>query len=306
MNALYKLGVRVDRRRSRWFVQGRGYVCAASRFLATQHTATIWRLTMSRSRAQRLAIVGILGASACLTGCGLGLAGIDASTTIPDALNQLAQAAAADPTLSQLTVGDVVQGFQQYIQQFTSGTAAYLGSTPELTTDQQTQLQNLQGQLDRGEITQQEFAQQVQAVIGDAAAGRAFAGMDMLGGPFPVNPCLASPTSFSSPMRNASKRRTFSRACMTTSRHYAKAPWTRSRRCSPRINSHSSRRLKRRRRPAAGPTVGPWGRRRIQMPYRRTPTPHRRICMRRRPLWIRTRPSTPGWMGGLRSPTRFN
>lgn len=115
------------------------------------------------------------------------MTGITPDTTIPDALAALAQAAGQDTTLNQLTIGDVVQAFEQYASQVSAGTTAGTAPTP-LTQDQQTQLEDLQGQLDRGEITPNEFAQQVHDLIGDVAPGMAFAGMGMMGGPFREGP----------------------------------------------------------------------------------------------------------------------
>jgi Spy/CpxP family protein refolding chaperone len=118
------------------------------------------------------------------SGCGTG---ITADTTVSDALSLLAQVAGQDATLSQLTVGDLVQGFQDYASQFATGATA--GAPPaSLTAEQQAQLEDLQGQLDRGEITPEEFAQQVHDLIGDLAPGYAFAGREMMGGPFPAGP----------------------------------------------------------------------------------------------------------------------
>jgi len=67
------------------------------------------------------------------SGCGTG---IMADTTVSDALSLLAQVAGQDATLSQLTVGDLVQGFQDYASQFATGATA--GAPPaSLTAGQQ-------------------------------------------------------------------------------------------------------------------------------------------------------------------------
>jgi Spy/CpxP family protein refolding chaperone len=137
------------------------------------------------SRALQCGVVAAsIGIAGILPGCGgLDLSGITGSTSLSDALNQLSQQVAADPTLSQLTVSDVVQGFEQYAQQFQGP-----GGSPALTADQQAQLESLQSQLDSGAITLADFSQQVQALIGDVAPGRAFAGRGMMGGPFGGDP----------------------------------------------------------------------------------------------------------------------
>lgn len=151
---------------------------------------------MSRAFRHGTVAAGLVGLTGILTGCTTTLT---ADATLSDALSSLAQAVAADPTLNQLTVSDLVQGFEAYTNQVvTSGAASGLADAntampPEpspLTADQQAQLEDLQGQLDRGEITQEQFAQQVQALIGDAAPGYAFAGTDMLGGAFPGDPVM--------------------------------------------------------------------------------------------------------------------
>ena len=129
---------------------------------------------MKRRILQCGSVFASLAALALFGGCG-----ITADTTIADALRQLAQGADNDPTLSKMTVGDLVQGFEDYAGQFGGP-----GCMSALSADQLTQLQDLQGQLDRGEITPEEFAQHVQEIIGDIAPGYAFAGMGMMGGPF--------------------------------------------------------------------------------------------------------------------------
>jgi len=120
-------------------------------------------------------------------------AGITADTTLADAAEQLAQLVAADPTLSQLTIGELATAYQSYLTELLSGTAAttdstgvaglmtrsgHQGSRPpglgrdpsSLTSDQLTQLQSLKDQLSAGEITEDEFVTQVQAILGDDAS----------------------------------------------------------------------------------------------------------------------------------------
>jgi Spy/CpxP family protein refolding chaperone len=141
---------------------------------------------MNRKRfGVRMVFAGLIAMA--LTGTMGGCMEITADTTISEALNLLAQAASNDPTLNQLTVGDLVQGFLAYVNGL--GADGQQGATvSSLTSDQITQLEELQRQLDSGEITQQEFAQQVHDLVGDVAPGRAFAGMGMMGGPFPEPP----------------------------------------------------------------------------------------------------------------------
>ncbi len=151
---------------------------------------------MSRAFRYGTVVAALVGLAGIVTGCATTLT---ADTTLSGALSSLAQAVAADPTLNQLTVSDLVQGFEAYANQVVTdgaaagaadGNAAMPPETPPLTADQQAQLEDLQGQLDRGEITQEQFAQQVQTLIGDASPGYAFAGTDMLGGPFLGDPVM--------------------------------------------------------------------------------------------------------------------
>jgi Spy/CpxP family protein refolding chaperone len=118
-------------------------------------------------------MIAIAGVGA---GCGSGITG---DMTLSEALSALSDTVASDPVLNQLTVSDLVQGFQDFAQQ-TAGD----GLTAQLTSDQQAQLEDLQNQFDNGDITAEEFADQVMDIIGDVAPGHAFAGRGMLGGPF--------------------------------------------------------------------------------------------------------------------------
>ena len=111
---------------------------------------------------------------------------VDPNQSISQALTQLAQTAAQVPALNQLTVSDLVAGFQQYADQL--GSVSTAAAPVQLTSDQQQQLEGLQAQLDSGQITQQEFATQVDNIIGDAAPTAAFGGFGFGGGPFAQTP----------------------------------------------------------------------------------------------------------------------
>jgi Spy/CpxP family protein refolding chaperone len=128
----------------------------------------------------------VLGAAGVLAGCGssIDLSGISGSTPLPDALNQLAGQVAADPVLRQLTVSDVVQGFEDYATGASGGM---------LTSDQQSQLADLQSQLDSGEITLEEFTQGVEDLMGDMGSGHGGPGHGMMGGPFPGRGMMGGP-----------------------------------------------------------------------------------------------------------------
>jgi len=98
-------------------------------------------------------------------GCGKN---ITADTTLAELLNQI-------------TVGDVVNAFQQFV----SAIAAHHGGFgPQLTDDQRKQIEALQSQLDAGTITQDDFVKQVQTIIGDAMPNEPFVGFGFFGGPF--------------------------------------------------------------------------------------------------------------------------
>jgi Spy/CpxP family protein refolding chaperone len=75
-------------------------------------------------------------------------------------------------TLNQLTVADLVAGFQQFLGQL--GQTPTTGSQAGLTPEQQQQVQGLQGQLDSEEITEDAFATQVHGILGDAASTQTF------------------------------------------------------------------------------------------------------------------------------------
>ena len=111
---------------------------------------------------------------------------VDPNQSISQALTQLAQTAAQVPALNQLTVSDLVAGFQQYADQL--GSVSTAAAPVQLTSDQQQQIEGLQAQLDNGQITQQEFATQVDSIIGNTAPTAAFGGFGFGGGPFAHTP----------------------------------------------------------------------------------------------------------------------
>lgn len=124
-------------------------------------------------RRSTLVAVGILVSGsliASMIGCGVGILPTDT----------LAQAAAKIPMLNQITVGDVVQGFQDFVTQMQAAHEA----RASLTTEQIAQVEDLQAQLDAGQITAEDFEAKVQGVLGDAAPALAFGGFRFFGGPF--------------------------------------------------------------------------------------------------------------------------
>src|SRR5262245_61551021 len=98
-----------------------------------------------------------IGVTSCALGglvlLSAGCAGnINPNESVAQLLAQLAQKAQNSPMLNQLTVGDLVAGYQQFASQLGQGN----GGTPSaagLNTDQQQQLQALRAQLDSGQIT---------------------------------------------------------------------------------------------------------------------------------------------------------
>jgi hypothetical protein len=84
--------------------------------------------------------------------------------TTPDATQVMA--------LNQLTVADLVAGFQQFLSDL--GQTPTTGSQAGLTSEQLQQIQGLQGQLDSEEISEEAFATQVHSLVGNAGSTSAF------------------------------------------------------------------------------------------------------------------------------------
>lgn len=127
-----------------------------------------------RGPSWNLCCVLLLTTGLAAGGCGTGLA--------PNApLNEAAQ---TDP-LNQVTVGDLVEGFQEFRGELLGAREGHAGRPApfDLTAEQRNQIEELQGRLDAGEITPDEFLQQVRGLIGDAAPRQAFAGFDFFGEP---------------------------------------------------------------------------------------------------------------------------
>jgi Spy/CpxP family protein refolding chaperone len=110
-----------------------------------------------------------------ISGCS---GGLDPNTTVAQALSILAQNAAQVPALNQITVSDLIAGFQQ----FAGGMG--MAQLPSLTADQVQQIQDLQAQVDQGQITQADFATQVNSIIGATLPAGMMANLDVCGGPF--------------------------------------------------------------------------------------------------------------------------
>jgi len=133
--------------------------------------------------SRKIRVLVALSTGALLILASGGCAGnVDPNQSIAQALTQLAQTAAQVPALNQLTVSDLITGFQQYANQF--GQVAAAGQQTSLTSEQQQQIEDLQGQLDSGQITQQEFATQVNGLIGSTDPNVASGGFCVCAGPF--------------------------------------------------------------------------------------------------------------------------
>lgn len=139
---------------------------------------------MSLKAVRKITVVLVGGMAAlAVSSCAGNFTG---NETIAQALGQLAQGASQIPALNQMTVNDLVAGFQQFVDQV--GQGQRMGPMASLTADQQQQIQDLQAQLDAGQITQQQFADKVHSIIGDALPADAFVGFGFMGGPFAQGP----------------------------------------------------------------------------------------------------------------------
>jgi Spy/CpxP family protein refolding chaperone len=110
----------------------------------------------------------------------VGVAGCNSGIT-PDLT--LAEAAARIDIFNQLTVGDVIEGFQTFVDNVASNRGGF-GFGVGLDDEQRVAIEGLQQQLDAGEIDRDEFSTQVRDVLGDAAPQLAFGGFQFFGGPF--------------------------------------------------------------------------------------------------------------------------
>lgn len=133
---------------------------------------------MPRKALRTIAVLTIGGAALlAVSGCA---GNYDPNQTIAQALGQFAQTAGQVPALNQMTIGDLVAGFQQFVTQLDQANS--MGPQGSLTADQMQQIQDLQSKLDSGQITEQDFETQVNAIIGNAAPHFVF------GGPFARGP----------------------------------------------------------------------------------------------------------------------
>lgn len=132
---------------------------------------------------------GLIIIGTILVGVGAGgcAAGVSPSDTLAQALDKLAQQGDQSAALNRLTVGDLIAGFQQYLNQAAaSSDSAGSGDASESTAasaQQEQQIAQLQGQLDQGQLSTSQFAAAVKnAMI--ASNGPAEMHLLVFGGPF--------------------------------------------------------------------------------------------------------------------------
>lgn len=124
--------------------------------------------------------------------------GVQAGASGTSATAQVAPAAALAPgqtatsatglaALNQVTIADLVAGFQQFLSQVGQTPAA--GSQAALAPEQQQQIQGLQAQLDGEEINEEAFAAQMHSIIGNAAPAQRFG---VLGAPLFQEPAAGT------------------------------------------------------------------------------------------------------------------
>ena len=118
-------------------------------------------------------------AAGALTIGGFGCtAGLNGNTTLADALQQLAGSAQTIPGLNQLTIADLVSGFEAFASNLRNGVAN------GLSEEQIASLEDLQNQLDSGAINEDDFASNVEELIGSDHPFADFGGPGFFGGPF--------------------------------------------------------------------------------------------------------------------------
>lgn len=124
----------------------------------------------------RIARRVILAVSGCVAGLSAGAcgSGISSDTTLSEAL----QALSNNPLLSRITVGDIVQGFSDFLAGQDSAA---------LSAAEEAELQSLQARLDGGQIDGAQFESLAQGLIGDRAPRRAFGGFGFFGSMFGHN-----------------------------------------------------------------------------------------------------------------------
>ncbi len=137
---------------------------------------------MRRTTQRMINAIAISAVTAVSMGCSSD-AMLNLNTAVSDSREQ-ARIVEGD-ALDQLTIGDLVVGFQQFASSIPEDGII---NAPFLTTEQQLEIEALQESLNVGEISQEEFGDAVREIIGDLLPGRAFVGFGAWGGPFGIRP----------------------------------------------------------------------------------------------------------------------
>ena len=137
---------------------------------------------MRRTKQRMVNAIAISAVTAVSMGCSSDSV-LNLDTAVSDSREQ-ARIVEGD-ALDQLTIGDLVVGFQQFASSISEDGII---NAPFLTTEQQLEIEALQESLNVGEISQEEFGDAVREIIGDLFPGRAFVGFGAWGGPFGIRP----------------------------------------------------------------------------------------------------------------------
>lgn len=131
---------------------------------------------MKKSRFRGFAI-GVLSTSliGVMVGC--------LNSTIPDLVG--GETAGIQDILGRLMAGDVAEAFDQF-RDAAADPGADPNETIQLTDEQRSEIEELQGQLDSGDITPNEFAEQVWQILGDTQPNLPLAGANSYGSPMGI------------------------------------------------------------------------------------------------------------------------
>ncbi len=105
------------------------------------------------------------------------------NSTIPDLVG--GETAGIQDILGRLIAGDVAEAFGQF-RDAAADPDAEPNETIQLTDEQRSEIEELQGQLDSGDITSNEFAEEVWQILGDTQPNMALAGANSYGSPMGV------------------------------------------------------------------------------------------------------------------------
>ena len=113
---------------------------------------------------------------------------------LSDMINELpgGETAERQDNLARLITGDVAEAFDQF-RTTVADPEAEPSDSIQLTDEQRSDIEELQGQLDSGEVTAIEFAEEVWRILGDTQPNMALAGANSYGSPIgiPVGDLIA-------------------------------------------------------------------------------------------------------------------